>query len=155
MDLLKCSPAHACHSLSLIWPPSSMPHACQRMRVKVCMSTYALPHNATHACQCPTVALSCCCSFGGAGDVQSPYLQIDRCLFENNTCTGNGGALMITSLQLGDGSWAENEHAWITNCTFRNNTSVNVNGGQPLCINSSSSMSASPLFFPMMRCRYT
>lgn len=71
----------------------------------------------------------CGCRYGGAGDIYCPYLAISNCLFEYNSCSANGGALMISSNQLEDGTWAEQEQAKISDCTFRNNTSININGG--------------------------
>lgn len=70
-----------------------------------------------------------CCRYGGALNIQSPYLVIEQCLFENNVASYNGGAMYITSQALENGTWAAHEEANVTGCTFRNNTSVNSNGG--------------------------
>ena len=59
----------------------------------------------------------------------SSYGNFQNCRFENNTAGGNGGALYGLSQMLEDGTWAQDEQISFTRCTFKNNTSINVNGG--------------------------
>ena len=70
-----------------------------------------------------------CCRFGGALFITAPYVVIEKCLFENNAASSYGGAIYIWSQALANNTWAVNEEANVTGCTFRNNTSINVNGG--------------------------
>ena len=70
-----------------------------------------------------------CCRYGGALYIAAPYLVIEQCLFENNVASSNGGAIYIWSHALANNTWAANEEANVTGCTFRNNTAINVNGG--------------------------
>ena len=69
------------------------------------------------------------CRYGGALYIVAPYLVIEQCLFENNAASSNGGAIYIWSQALANNTWAANEEANVTGCTFRNNTSININGG--------------------------
>lgn len=56
-------------------------------------------------------------------------MTVEQGLFEDNTASGNGGAVYVYSQALGNGTWAPNELANFTGCTFRNNTARDVNGG--------------------------
>lgn len=68
--------------------------------------------------------------YGGAFfSAVGPQITFDRCLFDNNTASNNGGAMKLTSSSLEDGSWADQEGIRILDCVFRNNSAINVNGG--------------------------
>ena len=63
-----------------------------------------------------------CCRRGGAVNVVSypPNVWIQQCTFDNNTSSGNGGAVWIDSHQTINNT-SKGGNVTITNCTFLNN----------------------------------
>ena len=66
------------------------------------------------------------CRYGGALRLESPYVAVQQCTFENNTCTSNGGAVYVKSSN--ERKFLD-QTATFSNCIFRNNTTNDFDGG--------------------------
>lgn len=61
--------------------------------------------------------------------LECPHVGVESCTFENNTCTSNGGAVYVKTFDEGKQTAFPDQNAWFSNCTFRNNTVNDFDGG--------------------------